>query len=492
MGMARTFKARVRSEDRLIAWLGAAPSRRFCMVVFGLYVLHVVTGLAAHAMWRDELQAWLIVRDSATLPELVRNLAYEGHPLAWYLLIWPLHFISRDPMMIQLAQAGCALGAMALLLWRGPFSRIELMLLPLSYPFLFEYAVKSRAYALGILVLFAFCAAFTARRPVLVLAALLAVLINVHAMFGLIALGGLVAIAVRRWQEEGWRRVLQVSDVPAACVFVLGAMLAVAIARPPADSGYAVGWMLDLAPEHVDQTMLGLRALLAGWANWGWLAQAAPYLSLMLMALVLIRVRRAPAAGCFFVVAAGLLVVFMHAKGVIAPWHGSLLFIALVAAVWLARGREGPAGPALVPRAVLVLVLVVQALTGLRVARVDRIQPYSAARETARLLTEAGLGSAPIFARSGVMASPVVAYLGAPAAFYGNGMREGSFVVWDKAWRAPVNVAALVDRAEAVPGAVVLDCRDKMPEGPPPDPRLVEWRRVPGSMEACVIYRIRQ
>jgi hypothetical protein len=167
-----------------------------------------------------------------------------------------------------------------------------------------------------------------------------------------------------------------------------------------------------------------------------------------------------------------------------------LLFIILVAAVWLARGNQGPAGPAVVPRALLLLLLAAQAWTGIREAVTDRVRAYSAARETARVLVKEGLGQAPLFGLRDAAVASVLAYLGAPAAFYGPAMREGSFVIWDQARRDPVNIAAVVDRAEATPGAVVLDCGDVIVDGPPPDPRLVEWRRVVGAVESCIVYRL--
>ena len=33
-----------------------------------------------HEMWRDEIQAWLLARDSASVFELFAHLKYEGHP----------------------------------------------------------------------------------------------------------------------------------------------------------------------------------------------------------------------------------------------------------------------------------------------------------------------------------------------------------------------------------------------------------------------------
>lgn len=71
------------------------------LTLLALYALAIGFALYWHATWRDEMQAWLIVRDSADLPALFHNLRYEGHPALWYLLLMPLTRLSRDPALMQ-------------------------------------------------------------------------------------------------------------------------------------------------------------------------------------------------------------------------------------------------------------------------------------------------------------------------------------------------------------------------------------------------------
>ena len=53
-------------------------------------------------MWRDELQAWLLVRDSTNLISLSENLKYEGHPGLWYFILFPLTRFSSNPSSMQI------------------------------------------------------------------------------------------------------------------------------------------------------------------------------------------------------------------------------------------------------------------------------------------------------------------------------------------------------------------------------------------------------
>jgi hypothetical protein len=117
--------------------------------------------------------------------------------------------------------------------WRGPFSRLELVLTLLSYPFFFEYAVKSRSYALGCFLLFLFCAAFVRRRPDLLLALLVALLWNVHILFGLAALGGVAAVLMRRLVEHGVPGVLKRADLVSVPIMLMGVAAAALVAKPP-------------------------------------------------------------------------------------------------------------------------------------------------------------------------------------------------------------------------------------------------------------------
>jgi len=60
------------------------------LIIASLFLLLNLSSLVFHEMWRDELQAWLIARDSKNILELFINLKYEGHPALWYLLLTPL------------------------------------------------------------------------------------------------------------------------------------------------------------------------------------------------------------------------------------------------------------------------------------------------------------------------------------------------------------------------------------------------------------------
>ena len=67
--------------------------------ITGIFFILGLIGILNHAMWRDELQAWLLAQESASLPELLAYLKYERHPLLWFLSLKLLMLISNNPVI---------------------------------------------------------------------------------------------------------------------------------------------------------------------------------------------------------------------------------------------------------------------------------------------------------------------------------------------------------------------------------------------------------
>ena len=73
----------------------------FAWLLTGVFFAVASFTLLNHEMWRDELQAWLLARDSNGPFELFQNLKYERHPGLWHLLLMPLSRMFRSPEVMQ-------------------------------------------------------------------------------------------------------------------------------------------------------------------------------------------------------------------------------------------------------------------------------------------------------------------------------------------------------------------------------------------------------
>ena len=157
--------------------------------IFIIYIFLLLYAGIHHELWGDEVHSWNIAKASHSYADLLANKRYEGHPPAWYTLMWVLSKFTHQVRSIQVMQGIIAAAIAWLILFKAPFAPLTKALLPFGYFFLYEYGVISRNYALG--VLFALCIClilqkeFKYKQPLYYL--LLFCLSNVHLLTLLLA-----------------------------------------------------------------------------------------------------------------------------------------------------------------------------------------------------------------------------------------------------------------------------------------------------------------
>jgi hypothetical protein len=117
------------------------------------FLLLFLAQLARHEMWRDELNAFGIARASPNLSSLLRHVHYEGHPWLWYWMLWVVTRLTSSPIGMKVLQAAIGTAVYVLIGLASPFSRVEKVLIFLSYFISFEYTVLSRMYGVVLLLL---------------------------------------------------------------------------------------------------------------------------------------------------------------------------------------------------------------------------------------------------------------------------------------------------------------------------------------------------
>lgn len=122
---------------------------------FIAYMAVVAVVMYFHEPWFDEAQSWLIARDSSFADLLTLRPHYEGHPPLWTLL---LSIPAKTGVPYEIGLKGVQLLCTALLggwlIFRAPFSKLVVFLLPFTYFLCFQYGVTSRPYALLCAALF--------------------------------------------------------------------------------------------------------------------------------------------------------------------------------------------------------------------------------------------------------------------------------------------------------------------------------------------------
>ena len=125
----------------------------------------------------------MLAANSPSLWSLWLKLKYEGHPGLWHALVWLITRFTSNPLWMQVLHIGLALGVWIIVYRWSPFSRLEKILLPLSYFLFWQYFVVSRSYVLIALIAFAFISLREKRpRPEFILWLLLGLLANVQVL----------------------------------------------------------------------------------------------------------------------------------------------------------------------------------------------------------------------------------------------------------------------------------------------------------------------
>jgi hypothetical protein len=396
--------------------------------VFSAYIAVLLTSVQFHEMWRDEIQPWLIARDSDNIYELVYNLRYDGHPILWYLILMPLSRLTANPVAMQVAQVAIASTTVFIVFLYSPFSMVEKVILPFGYYTLFEYGIKCRNYSLGLLLVVILCAVWERRRtnkPLI--AVILAALANVHVVFGIISLGFFAAIVVESIvQQTHCNR-----DFLWIIIYGLGWVTAAIVALPASDSPENE-WILSLSLDRLYAAFNRLSFILASeqpfYAIGGAIVCIVVGFSLR---------KNLPIALFFSLSLIGLLAFSYMVKRGGGIWQHGSMFTTLLAAMWLNHAtvdtdRTGAwRYDFFLAKSAFLLVLLVQSIFGLKITWEDFSTPYSNGRAVADFIREHGWEKQPIIGMRNDLDLPVVGYLAVERAFYANAYRWGSFGVWN-------------------------------------------------------------
>ncbi|HPS78925.1 MAG TPA: hypothetical protein PLS53_12280, partial [Thermoanaerobaculaceae bacterium] len=397
--------------------------------------------MASHEMWRDELQAWLLARDSGSLLDLWQNTRYEGHPLLWHLLLFVQTRVWASPVAMQVLNWVLATAGATLILHRAPFPFFLRLAVVFSYLPFYEYGVISRNYAATFLCLMLFAFLVVSKRPGLGAAAG-ALAANASPMGMVLA----PALALGLWATMRRR-----AFVP---VLLLGAGFLAAVLQclPPADYEHSRGWHTAWEPERVGYTVRNFAAAMlplpadqlhfwnssavfhTGTAPFRWsdprdgLAAVTVLGCVAGIAWLVWRCR--PALAVWLAGSVSLL-SFAYLKFPGALRHAGFLWVLTLVVLWMA-GPQARLGSLLLA-GLLTLAAVVGDLGTLVAVRWEMRAAFSGAACAAERLRTEAFDRLPIVAGCDFAASGVAAFLPGKRILYPAIGSRGTFVVWNLA-----------------------------------------------------------
>jgi hypothetical protein len=176
----------------------AETPRSFVAAVVAAFAALTAFVAAHHEPWRDEADAWLVVRD-IHFSQFFEWTRHAGTPALWYGLLTPLARSGLPYESQKWLHLVVAIAAVSIFVARAPLSRLTKVLTVFSYYFAYEYSIIVRSYALAILLTFVAAALWRARaeRPLL-LGAVLALLCNTNAQGCVIAGAFTIALLAER------------------------------------------------------------------------------------------------------------------------------------------------------------------------------------------------------------------------------------------------------------------------------------------------------
>lgn len=428
-----------------------------CFAIAAAGIALVGITILRHELWRDELQAWQIARASDGFHSLVHNTRYEGHPLLWFGLLYPIAHVHAGPGAMQLLQFFIASTTISVCAWRAPFTLIQRALFVFGYFILYEYGVLARSYGLGamLLVITLSVAATRDRRRWAVIGALLGVLALTSAFGAVLGVAVLLGLAVDEWL----RRRHATGTSAASGTILLGVALTacgLAVAylqagRTPRDTGSYSHWRTNIdvglgasSASSVWRALVPIPSLERSYWNTNIVSARAAVVGVLgciLFVIVAWVLRDRPGSFVIWVGGVALVVGFLYARigTATASRHIGHVFLCLVAAMWLANTveeRQRSDAPrmsaARVRSRVWTLLLVVQVIAGVFATGLDLAYPFSNGRDVARYIQTHRLENLEIIGFPDTAASTVAGYLDRPI-YYLAGSRSGRFVVWSTA-----------------------------------------------------------
>jgi hypothetical protein len=447
---------------------------RFALIIAITFFLLGALLLSNHEMWFDEIQAWLVARDSTSVPNLFANLKYQGHPALWYLLLMPLTRVSHSPTAMQALHLLIATSTVYVFARYSPFSIVQKVLFTFGYFPFYEYSIISRNYALGVLLIFVFCAFFERRYTNFLVISLVLILLSHTSVFALII--AIVLFFGLLLDFHFYQRTHRFDHSDTYKIYVgflgitLGIITAVFQLIPPSDLGIAVGWHFSF---DIGAFRASLKTLTAAylpiphfdlnfWNTCVW--EANRYLRYLAVLSVcsfvvfsMIGFVRKPFVFFLFVGCTFGLLVFFHVKYIGGIRHTGFLFIAFILSAWLYRCREQANWSVFSESSVrkreiifshsITLIFLLHVGASFVAASIDYRHPFSMAKSVAEYINERGLKNRLIVGYKDFPTSAIVGHLGISQVYYPQGDRFGSYIRWDKQRPMEITQQEVVDKA---------------------------------------------
>jgi|GEM_PF-2590846 len=403
------------------------------LLILSSYILLIaVCILWRHEMWRDELQAWTIVTHSQDIASIFHNIRYEGHPILWFLLLWPASLFTHNPIAIQLINLCLASLTAYLVVYRSPFSLIEKICILGSYFIFYEYAMISRNYMIGVTIMVAIAALWKDYKANLPAICILLILLFQTNAFMLAIASAIYGILILQLYEE--KQLFKIRTLAYLVLVLSGPLLFVIVTQSPPDNSYSASWnvvpnwnLMKIIMGNVYKGLIPIPSFHRGFwgTNISQNQQLNSYLGALLCLLVMYAYRKQTYSLIFLAISFGIIYVFMYTKFVGHLRHHGHFTLALLFAGWISRYKLRNK----FAEAVFLVIFIVQLVPGGFAYLTDLRYPFSNAKYVAKYIKANYGEDIQIAGAYNDLSSNVAGYLEKDIHFLNDG-RFSSYVVW--------------------------------------------------------------
>jgi len=475
-------------------------SSKVVWLITCLFFAVSIFGILHHEMWRDELQSWLVAKDSHTLVELYKNTTYEGHPLLWYVLLFIVNIFSASPVAMQILNVLLGTVFIFLFVKHSGFSVLKCVLFAFGYYTLFEFTQIARSYNLELVLMAIFCVLYkdAAKNRWLLFIALI-LLANTSA-FGLLFAVGFAALfyfdILFKISNQPISTISLKKVIGVSILFLAGVISSIIQIKPEkgnlVSADIASLFDFDQLETIVSRVynsffLLPDLSLLPHWNFSGTMrldSQNVPLYFLFSCIIIicsgLIFYRRPFILFLFLILTIGVILICDLTFLISARYVGRI-FIAFIILLWLAKYfpvhpyKNGihsflnKVGEKIEP-IFIILVLSVQVVAGVLYFSTDYRLPFSGSEEAASYIKRQKLNTIPIVGSQDYAISPLAALLD-KSIFYPESKTNGSYIIWDNNLRKHQNpdfdiVFAAVDSVIGNKHKNALLILNALPSGP--------------------------
>ena len=443
--------------------LNFITNNNFNLLLIISFAVITLIGILNHAMWRDEINGWLIARDSVSWENFFYNVNYEGHPILWYICLWGLNQLTPNPIAMQIFHWLIAIGCLSLFVFYSPFNKQQKLLFSFGYLPFYEYTLISRNYSLGILAVFVFCTCFETRhKSYIPLALILAFMANTNAYCLIISMALALTLVFDYFTQNHFQSKVKLRTpnmIAASVIFSLGIVLAIIMLLPPSDSTLQGGvnqWFFEFDWIRFNQSLTRI------WRSYVLVlipSDSKPLdlaifavLSLALLGFVSTLLIKKSIALFFYLVSSLGFLTFTYLKFLGSQRHYGHLYIILIVSLWIENYCDDSKSLVNLFRylpkklyklslswlkfgnnhksSFLMIVLYFQLIAGIVAFSRDLLTPYSASRATANFIQENNLESMIIVGSEDFTIAPISGYLNQKI-YYPENKRLGSYVLFN-------------------------------------------------------------